>query len=505
MDTNQGGPTVTYRQVAEIQPGPEFENTSTLGRTSETRGTSTTQPSVTYRQVAEIQPGPGFDNAAWTNSTQSAKYDYIDHIDADLAAGTNRMNRDSATQPADNEVHSGIQPDPEYENTRTQNEHDYINTGFTPGTTQHTVDNETFNQLCECGRKCKILIVVLIILIMTSVVIAIVMAHVMPAKSQKLVETGNTSGLGLLVIIGGWTYNTTREYWDTVQIYTVDEGHVRWNKYGRPAPYPWHYGGMATRRGNIYIAGGVVGNKTLRRAAKYNVSGDTWQLLSNIGHFQIMQSGNYVPAMYVIENQLYTTGGGGPSSYVEKLDLGDINSGWVVERTAPIHYVAWTNAVVIGKRAFICAGKVSYSKTPLVISWTYGDPAWTRAADMNIARDYNHGTVTDGISNIWVIGGCDPDDCWPDGFIEQYSVTNNTWTKLNHVPNLERDHYSVQVCSFWQGYIYVIFSRSLDISGPGLIPTFHVYNTQTGEWYLDSTQLTLPVYGSMFAIVPDTF
>ncbi len=169
------------------------------------------------------------------------------------------------------------------------------------------------------------------------------------------------------------------------------------------------------------------------------------------------------------------------------------------EEASPTHHhdhVSDTQAVVIGNTAYICTGTYAARKT--LISWTYGGPAWTPLAEMNIARDWGHGIVTDGISNIWVIGGCDPDDCWPDGFIEQYSVETNTWTKLVNVPNIQTNNYHVEVCVFWQGYIYVIFHRT----GQGVTPTFHVYNTETGKWHADGTELMLPVSGSMSAIVP---
>ncbi len=167
----------------------------------------------------------------------------------------------------------------------------------------------------------------------------------------------------------------------------------------------------------------------------------------------------YGPTMYVINNHLYAADGDGitrspnPSTPTEKLDLSDLDSEWTREQGEPTYDVWHTQAVVIGNTAYICAGAPWRIK--MVISWTYGQPAWTPVADMNIARDWNHGTVTDGISNIWVVGGCYPDVCWPDGFIEHYNVTDNTWTKLNNVPDIERDYYYVQVCSFWQGYTYM--------------------------------------------------
>ncbi len=231
-----------------------------------------------------------------------------------------------------------------------------------------------------------------------------------------------------LLIIGGYTYNGTPTYYDTVQIYTVDEGHVTWNKYGTPAPYSWYAAGTAASGGIIYIVGGEAWYSDgqwvelwNRRAEKYNVRYDKWEMLPNktIGAC-------CGPALYVINNHLYAADGDdifytNPSKPTEKLDLTNSESGWKKEQAEPTYHVRYNQAVVIGDTAYICAGYL-YGRLKTVISWTYGETAWTPVADMNIARSRWHGTVTDGISNIWVVGGCHPYYCWPDGFIEHYSL-----------------------------------------------------------------------------------
>ncbi len=413
---------------------------------------------------------------------------------------------------------------------------------------RQTTEEESRRKLCDCLKKCKIIIIATIVsILLVTVIVGIVLGLILPALSGTSDTSGNepntttagpgTSGTstsdtseydskettagpaaelttidagsrpkgqGLLVIIGGFMYNVTVTYYDTVQIYTVDKGHVTWNKYGTPAPFHWHNAGTASSGSNIYIAGGRAwdsdGRRVVlwnRRAAKYNVKDDEWEILP---HKTIHAS--YRPGMYVINNHLYAADGDGtfsssnPSPPTEKY-ISNVESGWTREQAEPTYDVLFTQAVVIGNTVYICAGRALSTIT--VISWTYGEPAWTPVANMNVAR-WRHGTVTDGISNIWVVGGCDPDDCWPDGFIEHYNVADNTWTKLNHVPDIDRDHYILQVCSFWQGYIYVIFSSIK----AGVIPRFHVYNTQTGEWHEESTELMIPVYESMSAIVPET-
>ncbi len=343
-----------------------------------------------------------------------------------------------------------------------------------------------------------------------------------PMETTEPTEETESTGMAYLLVIGGYTTPRPKitplpegEIY-AVHIYTVDKGHVTWNKGGRFAPYHWHSAGIAVQGDNVFLAGGVAvknlvqqNSKSIiyQRAAKYNLRSDTWELLPDIS--DPSQPGEN-PAVYIIENQLYVTDGddqvGGRTepgdALTVKLNLSDTESGWTREHAYPPYHVNNHDPVVVGNTVYIIckfglAPYVSVNSFVKVISWTYGETVWTSVANMNVARQ-DHGTVTDGISSIWVVGGCDPDDCWPDGFIERYNVENNTWTMLKHVPNIKKLHYKIQVCSFWQGYIYVIFSRKYE---RGLIPRFHVYNTKTGEWHVDSTRIMLSAYASMSAIV----
>ncbi len=401
-----------------------------------------------------------------------------------------------------------IEPIKEYEDTvaeRPQNVYDYIDGTIDRSTnvdfSRQEIKHNSISKLCGVLKKYKIPIIVTIILL--AIIAGTVAAVILLLATGKTTES-NLQVEGSLVIIGGRIFNRTKTDYDIVQIYTVDAGRVTWKRYGAPVPYDWTYGGTATFEGNIYIAiGGArdsVGQLVElynRRAAKYNVRRNSWELLPN----KTIEA-CCGPALYVIHNHLYAADGDNivssshPMTQTEKLDLSDIESGWMTEPASPTqHDVTNTQAVVIGNTAYICAGD-GVHKIKSVISWTYGEPAWTHVTEMNIARSNDHGTVTDGISSIWVVGGCWDGDCWPDGFIEHYSVENNTWTKFNQVPNIQRTYYyGIKVCVYWQGYIYVIFNN---------IPTFYVYNTETGEWHEDSTELMLPVVNPMSALVPET-
>ncbi len=129
-------PSVTYRQVTEIQSDPE-------PGTSRTYRDSTGQPSVTYRQVAEIHQGSEFDG------TNSVQYDYIDHV----AVGDGNADR----RP------DGNQASIQYDDTAAQNQYDYIDDTF------HTQRNDSKNKLPDFLRTNKITIIVIVSVLLTRI------------------------------------------------------------------------------------------------------------------------------------------------------------------------------------------------------------------------------------------------------------------------------------------------------------------------------------------------
>ncbi len=83
-----------------------------------------------------------------------------------------------------------------------------------------------------------------------------------PNKIQEKTTRPSTdakpTGSASLVIIGGKIFNsdgTVLVFRPGVQIYTVKDGNVTWNRFGRACLYPWYQGGAAVNGGYIYIAG----------------------------------------------------------------------------------------------------------------------------------------------------------------------------------------------------------------------------------------------------------
>ncbi len=119
---------------------------------------------------------------------------------------------------------------------------------------------------------------------------------------------------------------------------------------------------------------------------------------------------------------------------------------------------------------------------------------------MSIPRKY-HCTVTDGLDTIWVLGGCDPDECWERGFIEQYTISTNTWEQLTATPNMDKAYDWVNVCAFWEGFIFASFYKSDDSSwlAEG---KFHIFDTSERKWKISSTRLNTEVSWVISALVP---
>ncbi len=304
-------PSVTYRQVTEIQSDPE-------PGTSRTDRDSTGQPSVTYRQVAEIHQDAVFEST----SANSVQYDYIDHV----AVGDENADR----RP------DGNQASIQYDDTAAQNQYDYIDDTF------HTQRNNSKTKLPDILRKYKITIIVIVsVLLIIGIAGIAVVALFLPAKSntnddsagghsdnespkstttsrppceQSISHIGTIpTGAALLVIIGGRTYNETFDfvYHDNVQIYAVDKGHVTYKKEGKAATYPWYNAGTAVLGNNIYIAGGKIidnGEEDIKakQSARYNVKDDSWGSLPNK-----TDTARFGPAMYIIDNRIYAADGDG--------------------------------------------------------------------------------------------------------------------------------------------------------------------------------------------------
>ncbi len=304
MDVNING---GYEQpVTEMDtfPGHEYDNE---------------QPATyMYREVTEMPPSVEYKGIVQPDQPEYFKikegipeYEVVyDGIVSEAGEGEAKHKQDGSL-----EIQNGDQS----VNDRSQSgQYDYIDDRFVRLDIENdNRDNDTRDTSClmiRCFRKRKITLAVLITAILTTVTVATIMIFIIPQKlEQETVNvaqttvriqgneqttdhtgsdptiSGNISGgesyqttvrtergeqttdqtqpehtfQASLVIIGGW--NTIYDHnlfttYDTVQIYTVDEGHVTWNKYGTPAPYLWERAGTATHGGNIYIAGGQARN-----------------------------------------------------------------------------------------------------------------------------------------------------------------------------------------------------------------------------------------------------
>ncbi len=284
----------------------------------------------------------------------------------------------------------------------------------------------------------------------------------------------------------------------TVDIYSLNEGHIIWSHQGKDSPVAWNRGGRAVKGSSLYIAGGQTNGQHNYAAAKYDVTQDQWTMLPDL----TWPTSNG-PVVFVHGDRLYSADGDtSPNTHVtHELDLSRPTDGWRVANTHLPHNVINPRSVVtVQGTVYVFGNFVTFTNKNLQ-SWNPSrDNSWKKLADANVIRLTVYPcVVSDGYNRIWVFGGCR--NCWPDGFMERYDIQLNTWTKLSAVPNTsfeEKDRVSVQVCGYSGGYIYAVFASEYT---SGLDKRFHVYNTMKDSWVVSNTMLRVEAYDTVSAVI----
>ncbi len=172
-----------------------------------------------------------------------------------------------------------------------------------------------------------------------------------------------------------------------------------------------------------------------------------------------------------------------------------------------------------GKRSYkrqklLCGRK----KSGVVIYWHPGLSEWYLSNEMHHMRE-NYGIVTDNKS-IWVVGGCDPLECWESGFIEYYNIKTDTWEELQRPPSTTPSFHHVNFCFYWEGKIYVTLYKigRIDVKEEyadgrkittvkiyndyEIDPRFHIYDVDSGHWTISSSRLKTKFINSMVTVLP---
>ncbi len=300
-----------------------------------------------------------------------------------------------------------------------------------------------------------------------------------------------------LYIIGGFSHlDKSRQ----TSVYKLSDWGVSWQKYGLNFQYPWSFAGSIVIGQDIYAMGGKVWKDynwlDVQYAAVYKTDQRRWEIITNITYPR-----PHRPTLFHLGSKLYVTGGS-PQLSMQSLDLNIMNAVWEDENVDLPFKVTHSNAVTINNNVYICGG-LSNEYQRSVITWTPGMASWTFLRDMHHSRQW-HCTLTDSDHSIWVVGGCNQDECNTIGFVELYSITTNSWKQLNSSPDTA--YTRVNFCTLWKEFIYVTFytwtqnsnsEKVLDIE-----PFFHIYNTLSGEWKVSPPQLTTLVVDSVTAVVP---
>ncbi len=300
-------------------------------------------------------------------------------------------------------------------------------------------------------------------------------------------------------MIGGNRKAGTTKTQNTVDVYEIDSGNIRWSRQGKPSPIPLYRAGKAVHGQYLYIMGGVIyGNNTWKYQNKtilYDMSSNTWTILPGLS------GAWYGRVLFVHGNTLYSVYGSGRS--VKSLNLEDTSQGW---KSVPItipHKIYGINTVIqIKDTVFMFSRDLTWSTSVLCWNPTIKDSrlALSTITDMNVARlQLTMCVVSDGTKLIWVFAGCR--DCWEDGFIEQFNISSQTWTKINTVPDIHfqnKNHIHAHICGYFDGMIYAVFSDGAD----EFDRRFHLFDTMEHVWIVSNSELKTQAYSPVSVVIP---
>ncbi len=304
--------------------------------------------------------------------------------------------------------------------------------------------------------------------------------------------------LASLVVIGGRDENGESQ--NTVDVYNLDNGDIKWSHQAKPAPVRWTRAGTAVLNGNIYILDGYTRysgqSQSEYKVRQFNFHMYVWTPLPNLPY-----AASHGPVVFTYMNTLFACDGGtSNSTQCLSLDLSNANPVWRQAPALPYKTHSPNIGVTIGNRTYICGGAERYLDK--VISWDPGiENSWVEMEPMNVKR-VHHCVVSDGIDTIYAISGCG--DCWGDGgFVEKYNVVTGIWTiiKSTTKPGLRVGLHDIRtvICGYWSGFAYVVFSEHWD---SGLDPRFHIFDTQQETWRTSFSEVRVAAYDPAFEVVP---
>ncbi len=176
-----------------------------------------------------------------------------------------------------------------------------------------------------------------------------------------------------------------------------------------------------------------------------------------------------------------------------------MNAGWRDESARLPFGIHDVQTVIVKNRAYMVpATSAAPNLKRSFLSWAPGDSQWTVLKDLHISR-YYHCLASDGVDLIWSIGGCRPEECADSGWVEEYSISRSSWSKLIGMPITNQTYRYVHVCGYWRGLVYMVCS---ELTTKGLDEVFHVFDTETKTWFRTNTFLRQRAYQTMSIAVP---
>ncbi len=287
----------------------------------------------------------------------------------------------------------------------------------------------------------------------------------------------------------------------SVDVYRIRNGSITWSHKGKESSIGWTRAGRAVSGDSIFIAGSLTYNDgreiKVYAAQKYDVTRNEWTMLPSL----TWQTRNG-PVVFIQGDKLYSADGDTlrDKHLTHELNLTSVSDGWKESSThLPYNVVNPRSVVTVQGTVYICGNFGHLYRN--IRSWNPStDNDWKPLADMNVARQTTWPClVSDGHNRIWIFGGCQ--NCWPDGFMERYDISQNTWTKLKGVPDVnfeERDYIFVHVCGYSGDFIFAAFAKTF---ASGLDMRFHVYDVNNDSWSVSNTMLRTKAYDPVSGVI----
>jgi N-acetylneuraminic acid mutarotase len=228
--------------------------------------------------------------------------------------------------------------------------------------------------------------------------------------------------------------------------------------------------GVAELNGEIYVLGGILGNRTIGRTVQiYNPDSDTWRRGAN------MPSALHHMGVASANGKLYVVGGyqGNFNPVNTMFEYDPAADQWSAKAPLP-NVRGGLSAVEIEGLIYAVGGARGRSVADLTVYDPTTDE-WTTLASMDTSRDHLTAAAID--SKLYAIGGRNQGN-FTLATLEVYDPATNQWSTLAPMPTGRSGIAGAAL----NGCLYVMGGEGNRLDVDGIFPQVERYDPSTNEW-----------------------